>query len=510
MLSEHLQSTMMRILNGRYLNVRPLPPGHISLPPAPAALGHKGDDSFVSGHNRNDLAKSMRDTKEASPLCSATKPYLLYAHIPFCERLCPYCSFNRFPFDEAQARAYFAALREEMRMVAELGYNFRSMYVGGGTPTILPDELAATIDLARELFTLREVSCETNPNHLTAAYLEPLIGRVQRLSVGAQSFSDDLLRQMGRFEKYGSGMEILGRLQKLRGTFDSLNVDMIFNFPSQTEALLAYDLAAVLESGCNQVTFYPLMASPAVEHSLARSIGRVNYRREESYYAIISEVLSDAFEYGSAWAFNARDDASAAGAGKAGAADAAEAATAPGTNTPGATARPARGSTGTATPAGKTSPALIDEYIIKYEEYPAIGSGAFSYLGGSLYVNTFSVSDYIRRIGEGRMSVVSRKRFSRRDQMRYRLMMQLFSLRLDKQQWRHDFGCSVPAGVPAEYAFFKACGAFATDDEREITLTAKGRYLLIACMRQFFIGVNGVRDEARRQLPPEEQKLLFD
>ena len=81
----------------------------------------------------------------------AGKQYLLYAHVPFCERLCPYCSFNRFPFAEDPARKYFKSLREQMRMVADLGYSFDSLYIGGGTPTILVDELCETIDLAREL-----------------------------------------------------------------------------------------------------------------------------------------------------------------------------------------------------------------------------------------------------------------------------------------------------------------------------------------------------------------------
>jgi coproporphyrinogen III oxidase-like Fe-S oxidoreductase len=152
---------------------------------------------------------------------------------------------------------------------------------------------------------------------------------------------------------------------------------------------------------------------------------------------------------------------------------------------------------------------MIDEYIVNYEEYPAIGSGGFSYLDGTLYVNTFSVPDYIRRIKEGRMSVSACKRFSRYDRMRYRFMMQLFGLSLNKQQWQQDFGCSVAAGVPAEYAFYKSIGAIAKDDEHEITLTPKGRYLLVSLMRQFFIGVNGVRDEARAALPAEERELLF-
>ena len=50
------------------------------------------------------------------------QPYMLYMHVPFCERLCPYCSFNRFPFSEGKAHKYFANLRKEMMMLRDMGY----------------------------------------------------------------------------------------------------------------------------------------------------------------------------------------------------------------------------------------------------------------------------------------------------------------------------------------------------------------------------------------------------
>ena len=82
---------------------------------------------------------------------------------------------------------------------------------------------------------LRKVSSETNPNHLIPEYLEALQGRVQRLSVGVQSFDDGLLKQMDRYDKYGSAEEIFERIKVAAPYFTSLNVDMIFNFPLQTE-----------------------------------------------------------------------------------------------------------------------------------------------------------------------------------------------------------------------------------------------------------------------------------
>ena len=149
------------------------------------------------------------------------KRYMLYMHVPFCERLCPYCSFNRFPFSEERARPYFENMRKEMRMLKDLGYDFDSVYIGGGTPTIMIDELCDTIDQARELFNIQEVSSETNPNHLIPSYLDKLQGRVQRLSVGVQSFDDGLLKQMDRYDKYGCGQEILERIQDASPYFDN-------------------------------------------------------------------------------------------------------------------------------------------------------------------------------------------------------------------------------------------------------------------------------------------------
>jgi menaquinone C8-methyltransferase len=387
--------------------------------------------------------------------------YMLYAHVPFCERLCPYCSFNRYPFDEDRARAYFRALRDELRLVADQGFDFASLYVGGGTPTILLDELCATIDLARELFHIREVSSETNPSHLLPEYVEALAPRVQRLSVGVQSFDDDLLVRMDRYDKYGSGAGIVERIRQMAPAFHSLNVDLIFNFPSQTEDLLRRDLALLRECGCQQATLYPLMASPEVARSMAKSVGRVDYRREQRFYDIICEVLGETFVPASAWTFS------------------------------------------------RIADGLVDEYILDFEQYVGVGSGAFSFLDGTLFIETFSLRDYQAAVTAGRTGVTSCRRFSRRDQMRYRFLMELFGLRLDKQRFRRDFGVSVEKGLPIETGFLRSAGALSSDTRDEIKLTQKGRYLLVAMMREFFVGVNHVREQARAALSADERSELF-
>ena len=429
----------------------------------------------------------------------APKPgqkYMLYMHVPFCERLCPYCSFNRFPFAEERAVPYFASMRKEIMMLKDLGYDFESLYVGGGTPTIMIDELCDTIDLAKETFSIKEVSSETNPNHLIPSYLDKLQGRVQRLSVGVQSFDDGLLKQMDRYDKYGSGAEILDRIGEASPYFTSLNVDMIFNFPAQTEDILINDIECVVESGTSQTTFYPLMASPSVARQLARTVGKVDYTRERTYYQIIDELLAGGadplFDHGSAWTFNKRDTEAS-----------------PTCHPERSAQRGVEGSPAASADEPASPPAMIDEYVVDYEEYPAIGSGGITYLGENLYVNTFSVNDYNAAIAQGRMSLMGKTTFSKHDRMRYRFMMQLFGLRLDKRQFEQDFGCTVEAGLPVEMAFMKASGAFERDTRDELTLTPKGRYLMVVMMRQFFIGVNNLRDQARAALVGEERELIF-
>jgi len=413
--------------------------------------------------NKRYLATSPCDLT-ALPGPQAGHGYVLYAHVPFCERLCTYCSFNRFLYKEDRARAYFERLRKEMRLVQGLGYDFASLYVGGGTPTILLDELAETIDLARELFPgIREVSAETSPNHLGEELIDVLSGRVQRLSCGVQSFDDRLLRQMDRYGKYGSGEDVFERVAAMAGSFPSFNVDMIFNFPSQTEDVLLRDIELVKRTNANQTTFYPLMASPLRRRELAETVGKIDFDREARYYRLLTETLAPEFEPASAWTFSADKNV------------------------------------------------MIDEYIVDFPEYVGVGSGALSFLDGTIYGNTFSLAEYNRRVDVGQMAIVKRgRRYGPKAQMRYRFVTDLFGLKLDKARFRRDFGIPLEVGLAVEIAFLTAVGAIATNTASEITLTDKGRYLLLVMMRETLATSNDARDKARAELPLDERILLLE
>jgi len=381
---------------------------------------------------------------------------MLYLHVPFCESLCPYCSFHRFVCNEDSMHEYFRLLRLEMSLLAQLDYRFESVYIGGGTPTILVDELIQCIDLARELFGVKEVSCETNPNHLIPEKMDALQGRVQRLSVGVQSFDHDLLRQMQRLEKYGSGEQILKRIERIAGYFPTLNLDLIFNFPSQTEAVLQADIEKAVGSAANQVTFYPLMTSPLVSQSLARTIGTVNSVNEYAYYRQIQQGLETHFTPKSAWTF----------------------------------ARKGEG--------------MIDEYIADGNDYVGAGSGAFSFLNGTLYVNSFSLASYRKALKEGHLPLSKSLSFSQHNGMRYYFLMNLFGLHFDKKAFKKKFGLPVEVALPMELVYLGAAGSFVRNDANQIRLTPKGRYMTLVMMREFFSSMDNIRQVARLDIRPEE------
>ncbi len=375
---------------------------------------------------------------------------LLYVHVPFCESLCPYCSFNRVLFDENLCRRYFQALKKEMLLYRELGYDFHGLYVGGGTPTVLMDELEAALGCARDLFSIGEISLETNPNHLTVDRIDRLKqAGVNRLSVGVQSFDDGLLQAMGRYAKYGSGAWIADQLQRASETFDTLNVDMIFNFPGQSESSLRRDLDIIMEGRFDQVTWYPLMVSDSTRRDVTRTLGDVDFRREKEFYQTICDCLLREYDYSSAWCFSRKKS-------------------------------------------------MIDEYIVDYVEYAGLGSGSIGYLQGRCYANTFDLETYMGNLDQGKLPLMASRTFGTGDLVLYDFMMGLFGGSLDPAVLFRRYGWKGMLVLWAGMAPFMAAGGLRYGAGR-IRSTRRGRYYWVVLMREFFTAVNNFRDYCKEQ-----------
>ncbi len=381
--------------------------------------------------------------------------YLLYVHVPFCPSLCPFCSFHRVVLREDKARRYFAALRTQLRQYAEAGFRLGGVYVGGGTPTAVPDELERTLGLINELFGRQAFSVETNPSDLTPSVIAMLQrAGVERLSVGVQSFDDGLLRAMGRYEKYGSSAAIREHLAAVAEAFPTLNVDMIFNLPGQTRSMLERDLDILAgELKVRQVSFYPLMVAGSTRLAMRERMGGYGANREREYYRSIQRRLAQDYRASSAWCFS-------------------------------------RGQ------------ATSDEYIVTDDEYIGAGSGAFGYYKGLVYSNTFSLNRYAQLAGAHSSPVTMAREMNELERMRYDFLTRLFGLSLDKAFVRRKYGGHFERRLWQEIAFFRTIGAL-RDTGPRLELTERGMYYWVVMMREFFTGVNRFREQMRLNIRRE-------
>jgi len=408
-------------------------------------------EEFIASYMRYKTNRYLTFDHSAAtdPPKAPPEPIHLYVHIPFCEQLCPYCSFHRVAYHEGSAREYFQALKKELLMYHELGFRFSGVYIGGGTPTILMEELIDVINLIQRLFSPGEISTETNPDRLDTDTLVMLAeAGVKRVSVGIQSFNDDILSGIGRYEKYGSSALLQEKLLNAKGFLDTLNADMIYNFPTQTASMMESDLEILKQIAPDQITFYPLMISDATRGRMERIMGTVSHAKEQAFYKMITQHLEGLYRPSSAWCFSRKD-----------------------------------------------SP-MIDEYIVSGNEYAGVGSGAFGLINGSIYANTFSLKQYVHSIDQGSLPLSARKIFSKKETLRYAFLMDLFGLSLDKEAFRNQFGSSVFSELALECLFFLLAGGIRIHADR-IDLTRRGQYYWVIMMREFFIGVDNFRDLSR-------------
>ena len=163
----------------------------------------------------------------------------LYLHIPFCERKCAYCDFLSAPADLPVWISYMKKLQEE---IAYYGLEFEeyqvsSIFLGGGTPTILEGyQLAAILETVKKYFRLvadAEITVECNPGTLTAGKAEKLVqAGFNRLSMGLQSADDRELQLLGRIHNFAQFLESYDLARK--AGFENINVDLMSALPGQT------------------------------------------------------------------------------------------------------------------------------------------------------------------------------------------------------------------------------------------------------------------------------------
>ena len=199
---------------------------------------------------------------------SADIPLSLYVHWPWCVRKCPYCDFNShaLPSGDNPSHRYVDALIADLKQSVSLAQNREliSIFIGGGTPSLItPGELARFLDEVFSLYRTSpdiEITLEANPGTVDIRHFEAYrrIG-INRLSMGVQSFNDDLLKRLGRIHNSAEAHEAI---KIARESFENFNLDVMFALPGQTIDELKFELQEAISAQSTHLSFYQLTLEP--------------------------------------------------------------------------------------------------------------------------------------------------------------------------------------------------------------------------------------------------------
>ena len=184
----------------------------------------------------------------------------LYIHIPFCQKKCLYCDFNSYEGKTNKAEAYIEALIKEINLYQlDNKFNFKTIFIGGGTPTLINCFfIGKIVEAVKEnIQTDTEISIECNPGTLNGKSLEAYKSfGINRLSIGLQAWQDHLLQSIGRIH---SREDFLNSFKEARAAgFDNINVDLMFALPGQTMEMWEETLNEVCKLGVEHISCYSL------------------------------------------------------------------------------------------------------------------------------------------------------------------------------------------------------------------------------------------------------------
>ena len=311
--------------------------------------------------------------------------YILYIHMPFCHTpLCRFCCFVKYPYDPKLDILYASALKKEIEWLASNAENarIRVVYIGGGTPSINIYELAEIIDLLKSYFGSGiDISTEASPLDIDDEAVSVLRSvNITRLSIGVQALDDKRLIELGRLHHRVA--HSLRAVEAARGKFRTLNIDMLWGARNDTVERIREEAAKSLSLGADQVTFYPMMPAPGLRKLMRqRAEGPWHPFEPRLYETIVCEAIRHKYLPSTAWCMNRGSD-------------------------------------------------LIDEYIIDYDKFFALGISGIGRLGSYAYANTFSIKKYAKLVEKRGFSGTKALHIAPSEDMLYYTSTQVFGLRL--------------------------------------------------------------------------------
>ncbi|MFO7263143.1 MAG: coproporphyrinogen III oxidase [Bacillaceae bacterium G1] len=364
----------------------------------------------------------------------------VYVHIPFCTNKCYYCDFNSYVHHGQPVDDYLAALEQEMAMTvaAEPPGPIGSVFIGGGTPTVLsPEQLKRLLTAIRTHFPDWENDCEVtveaNPGTVDAAKLAALReGGVNRLSFGAQSFDAALLKRLGRIHRPEDTIASVEAARK--AGFDNVSIDLMFGLPGQTLASFQETLRMALALDLPHYSVYSLILEENTPFYTWYQQGRLALPDEDEevamYELAIEEMEKAGYQQYEISNFS--------------------------------------------------RPGWASRHNLTYwynEEYYGIGAGAHGYVRDNRYENVRGIRDYIERVRRGERPIAAQHAVSRQEAMENFMILGL-RLRqgVEWERFRRQFGLSIQEAFPGVLSRLTEQGLVEMDG-RGLRLTRRGLLL---------------------------------
>jgi len=372
----------------------------------------------------------------------------LYLHFPFCISKCPYCDFNSYQLKEDnQISSYIFALYQEITAYSQKlkKNNIKTIYLGGGTPTILSGvQIYNILEFCKDKFNIdknAEITIEANPGTLDDKKIKLLTeSGINRLSLGAQSFNDLLLKKLGRIH---NTQDIIDSyyLAREKG-FNNINIDIIFALPDQTTKDLQITLEKAISLKPDHLSLYNLTIKPGTEYYKKYKKGKLNLPNEDEefdmYNWAINFLEENNFEHYEIANF----------------------------------ARPYKRS-------------IHNLIYWQNKPYLGIGAGAYSFIKGYRYMNYENPARYIKEIMSGKLPVDNGEKLSLRKRMIETIILGLRTKDgVGNKKFKTRFGVNLNDIFPEQIIKLVNLGLL-QKDKYKIKLTKKGIFLANTVFREF-------------------------
>ncbi|MBC2078583.1 oxygen-independent coproporphyrinogen III oxidase [Listeria booriae] len=363
----------------------------------------------------------------------------VYIHIPFCEHICYYCDFNKVFLEGQPVDEYVDLLIKEMEMVTERHTMspVETVFVGGGTPTTLNEaQLAKLCSAISRLFPMTEnaeFSFEANPGDLSISKLQVMKDHgVNRLSMGVQSFNNELLKKIGRIHTVDDVYQSVNNAKQVG--FENVSIDLIFSLPGQTEADFEDTLTKALDLDLPHYSAYSLIIEPKTIFYNLMQKGKLILPGEDAEANMYEKLMSTMEK-------NGRKQYEISNFAK---------------------------------------PGYESRHNIVYwsnEHYFGFGAGAHGYIGETRYANYGPLKKYMQPLQNGDLPTFQQKELSLKEKMEEEMFLGLRKVTgVDKAHFQAKFGQSLDATFAN--AIDKTIGkGWLESTPESVRLTRRGRFL---------------------------------